>query len=470
MGPPRRNDLLIPLLYVSGDVVAIVAAFAAAFAVRFSEPISALIEVTKGLPPLEAYIIGALVVAPFWLLMFNTRHAYRARRQTDFSTEFFLVLRVASIGMLVVMSLAFLYREFSYSRVVFAFIWVFAIAFVFTLRTLVLAYEKRLYRQGRELRNVLLAGANALAQHMAVHIAYAPALGYRLTGYVSDGDERIESHDTPRLGSYAEVAEIVRTHKIETIIVCIGAGEHGTVQALLGALEGLSVQILLQPEIIGITPTRLRVQELLGIPFLGVKDIPMTTWGRIAKRSFDLVLSSLALVLFAPAGLLIAVAILLESGRPVFYSQVRVGLDGRRFNLLKFRTMRVDAERETGPTWTRKGDARVTRMGRILRRLSIDEVPQLLNILKGEMSIVGPRPERPEFVEQFLDYVPRYGDRHRLKTGLTGWAQVNGLRGEVPIVERTKYDLYYIENWSLHLDIRIIFKTIRAILFGKDAY
>jgi lipopolysaccharide/colanic/teichoic acid biosynthesis glycosyltransferase len=162
--------------------------------------------------------------------------------------------------------------------------------------------------------------------------------------------------------------------------------------------------------------------------------------------------------------------IVLESGRPIFYSQVRIGLDGRRFNLLKFRTMRNDAERETGPTWTRKGDTRVTRIGRVLRRLSIDEMPQLVNILRGEMSIVGPRPERPEFVEQFLDYVPRYGDRHRLKTGLTGWAQVNGLRGEVPIVERTKYDLYYIENWSLHLDIRIIFKTIRAILFGKDAY
>ncbi len=470
MGPPRRNDVLIPLLYVSGDLAALVGAFTSAYALRFSAPFSSIVEVTKGLPPLEAYLIGALVVAPFWLLMFNARHAYRARRQTDFSSEFFMVLRVASIGMLVVMSLAFLYREFSYSRVVFAFIWLFALIYMFTLRALVLTYEKHLYRKGRELRNVLLAGANALAQHMAVHIAYAPALGYRLAGYVSDGDGRIESHDTPRLGGYEHVADIVQQHKIETIIVCIGAGEHGTVQALINSLEGRSVQILLQPEIIGITPTRLRVQELLGIPFLGVKDIPMTTWGRIAKRTFDIVLSGLALLLFAPFGVLIALAILFESGRPVFYRQIRVGLDGRQFDLLKFRTMRNDAERDTGPTWTRKGDTRVTRIGRILRRLSIDEMPQLINILRGEMSIVGPRPERPEFVAQFLDYVPRYGDRHRLKTGLTGWAQVNGLRGEVPIVERTKYDLYYIENWSIHLDVRIIFKTIRAILFGKDAY
>jgi exopolysaccharide biosynthesis polyprenyl glycosylphosphotransferase len=235
-------------------------------------------------------------------------------------------------------------------------------------------------------------------------------------------------------------------------------------------LIGKNVQLLLQSDVLGITPTRLRVHELFGLPLLGVKDIPMSNWGRIAKRALDVAFSGAVLLFFAPFAAIIAVLVRIESGKPIFYRQIRVGLEGEEFELYKFRTMRIDAETRSGPTWTKKNDPRVTRIGRLLRRFSIDEVPQFLNILKGDMSVVGPRPERPEFVSQFKNYVPKYLERHRLKTGLTGWAQVNGLRGEVPISERTKYDLYYIENWSLKLDIRIIFKTIRAVLFGKDAY
>jgi exopolysaccharide biosynthesis polyprenyl glycosylphosphotransferase len=226
----------------------------------------------------------------------------------------------------------------------------------------------------------------------------------------------------------------------------------------------------LQSDMVGITSTRIRVHELFGIPFLGVKDIPMTTWSRTIKRAFDVVFSTVVLLITLPLNAIALLLILLESGRPLLYRQVRVGMDGREFDLFKFRTMAVDAEEESGPTWTRKGDQRVTRIGKFLRRFSIDELPQFFNVLRGDMSVVGPRPERPEFVAQFQQYVPKYLERHRLKTGLTGWAQVNGLRGEVPIMERTKYDLYYIENWSLRLDFRIIFKTIRAVLFGKDAY
>jgi exopolysaccharide biosynthesis polyprenyl glycosylphosphotransferase len=217
-------------------------------------------------------------------------------------------------------------------------------------------------------------------------------------------------------------------------------------------------------------PTRLRTSEMFGLPFLGVKDIPMSTWGRIAKRAFDIAFSLFIMVSMAPVFGLIYILVRLESGMPVFFRQVRIGIHDERFDLLKFRTMQADAEKETGPTWTRKGDSRVTRIGKILRRTSLDELPQFLNVLRGQMSVVGPRPERPEFVSQFEKYVPKYLERHRLKSGLTGWAQVSGLRGEVPISERTKYDLYYIENWSMAFDFRIILKTIYAIIFGKDAY
>jgi exopolysaccharide biosynthesis polyprenyl glycosylphosphotransferase len=470
MAKPRRNDLLIPLLAVLADAAAIILSFYSSYLLRFESFITEIFPVTKGYPPLEAYLVGGLVIAPVWVLLFKRSRIYRARRDVDLSLEFFLIVRQVSFGMLLVLSLTFFYRAFSYSRLVFLFVWILAILFIFIGRILVHSYEKYLYRKGKELRNVLLVGTNRLAQDLAVRMAHHPTLGYRLQGFVTPHDERIETVSTPRLGELADIARIVEEHRIETIIVCMGPGDNDDLARLIALLEGRTVQILIQPDVMGITPLRLRIGELFGTPFLGVKDLPMTTWSRIAKRSFDIVFSLAVLLGFAPFAGVIAVLILLESGRPIFYRQVRIGLEGEEFELYKFRTMHVNAEDETGPTWTKRGDPRVTRIGRLLRRLSLDEIPQFLNVLRGEMSVVGPRPERPEFVQQFQQYVPKYLERHRLKSGLTGWAQVNGLRGEVPIAERTKYDLYYIENWSMKLDLRIIFKTLYTILFGKDAY
>ena len=470
MGKPRRNDLLIPFLAVLTDSVAILASFYLAYVLRFDSVLVEYIPVTKGYPPLQAYLLGGLCITPVWLLMFNRRMVYRSRRDVDLTLEFFQIVQLVTFGMLIVLSMTFFYREFSYSRVVFVFIWLLAIALIFAGRLAVLSYEKHLYRKGKELRNVLIVGTNKIAQDLALRITHQPVMGYRLMGYVSQEDERIESVATPRLGTIDDIVGLVQEQRIETILVCLSAGESDELARLFSLLEGRTVQILIQPDVIGIQPTRLRLSEIFGTALLGIKDLPMTTWSRIGKRVFDIVFSSCVLICFAPFAALIVLIIWVESGRPIFYRQVRVGLEGEEFELLKFRTMRIDAEQETGPTWTKRGDPRVTRIGKFLRRLSLDEIPQFINVLRGEMSVVGPRPERPEFVQQFKQYVPKYLERHRLKTGLTGWAQVNGLRGEVPIAERTKFDLYYIENWSLRLDLRIIFKTVYAILFGKDAY
>jgi exopolysaccharide biosynthesis polyprenyl glycosylphosphotransferase len=238
---------------------------------------------------------------------------------------------------------------------------------------------------------------------------------------------------------------------------------------------------MIVPDLLEVLTSQVRVRELEGIPFLRVKGIPFTLWGRITKRSFDLLVSGLICILLSPLFLLIPVFIRLESRGPVLFRQRRVGLDGFEFDMIKFRSMVVDAEAQDGTAGVQvrgdvargigaRNDPRRTRVGAILRATSLDELPQLLNVLRGEMSLVGPRPERPHFVKQLQAIVPRYLDRHRVKTGVTGWAQVNGLRGDTSIAERIKYDLYYIENWSVGFDIRILLRTVRAALSTREAH
>ncbi|MBC7262104.1 MAG: exopolysaccharide biosynthesis polyprenyl glycosylphosphotransferase [Chloroflexi bacterium] len=219
-----------------------------------------------------------------------------------------------------------------------------------------------------------------------------------------------------------------------------------------------------------IIASEISIDDLNGLPLLTVRDVALRGWRLAVKRAMDIVVSAATLILLSPLMLLIALLIKLDSPGPVFYTQERMGLDAKPFQILKFRSMRVDAEQQTGPVWATRNDPRVTRLGAFIRRYSLDELPQFINVLLGDMSLVGPRPERPVFVEQFRQIVPRYMERHKEKAGITGWAQVNGLRGDTSIVERTKYDLWYIENWSLLLDIKILIKTFFNIFRDKNAY
>ena len=298
-----------------------------------------------------------------------------------------------------------------------------------------------------------------------------PSLGYRVIGYFTSGAKQVlKVPGAKRLGSIAAVPKYLKDHSVDLVLIALSNSEHSKLFDLVRDCQGLSAEMMMAPDMIELMTSRMRIEEIEGVPFIQVREASLSVWNRILKRAFDVAFALVVLILASPLLLILILLIKATSPGPIFFLQERVGLDGTLFRVIKFRTMRTDAEKETGPVWAAKNDPRTTSVGKILRRYSLDELPQLFNVLLGEMSIVGPRPERPYFVERFKVKIPKYLDRHRVKTGMTGWAQVNGLRGNAPIEERTKYDVYYMENWSLIFDLKIILKTVRAVLFGKDAY
>ncbi len=472
MSRERRNDFLIPLLTVLADVIAIEAAFLGAYWVRFYSSLTSVFEVTLGIPDIRAYVLSSLVILPVWLLLFQSRALYGTRRNTHISDELFAVIRVVTICMLFTMSASFFYRGFSYSRGVFLILWVLSIGMVTAGRFAVMEFEKFLYRRGRELKTVAIVGSHSTAALLFAKLTADRSLGYEVAGYYADAPAAAPSAlaSAACLGPVSNLREDIPQRRLQAVLIALSYEQHSQLLELMRNVEGMNIDLMLVPDVLDMMTSRVRIKEVGGLPFITLKDVPLTTWNRITKRAFDIAVAATVLVLTLPVTLLIALLIKFTSKGPVFYVQERVGLDGVSFPILKFRSMRTDAEAATGPVRNTKNDNRSTWIGRILRRTSLDELPQIVNVLAGQMSVVGPRPERPYFVNQFSTEIHRYLERHRMKTGMTGWAQVNGLRGNAPIDERTKYDIYYIENWSLVFDIKIILKTIRAVIFGDDAY
>jgi exopolysaccharide biosynthesis polyprenyl glycosylphosphotransferase len=298
-----------------------------------------------------------------------------------------------------------------------------------------------------------------------------PQLGYKVVGFVDVDDPGAVPTSLPLLGTLSDVVPLLSKHDIGEVIIAQPSLTHQQTLDLVSACARQRVNVKVVPDVLQIMSSEVSTSDLTGLPMMRVRDITLRGWNLALKRTMDLSLSAIGLVLLSPFLMLVALFVKLTSpAGPVFYTQERVGLDGRPFHLIKFRSMRVDAEAETGPIWAQPNDERRTWIGSFIRRFSVDELPQLVNVLVGEMSLVGPRPERPHFVEQFRRIIPRYAERHNEKAGMTGWAQVNGLRGQTSIDERTKYDIFYVEHWSLAFDIKILLKTLAAVIRDRNAY
>jgi len=462
----RKTNYVLSFITVAVDAVMIAAAFFAAYYLR---------KVTEYPRPLNphpfSYYGGMLLLHTGTLLLtFLLYRVYHFKRGLSRIDKSYSVVAAISFGSVASVALtSFVYKnELDYPRAMVVYAWILSILFVMIGRLLTDWLQSR-HRVANPTR-VLIVGAGDVGRMILQKISQSPKLGYEPVGFVDDTPGRKEASGLPVLGSTQQLRLLVKEHNVQEVVIGLPEATHEEMLDLISQAERERATVRVFPDVFQIIASEISIDDLNGLPLLTVRDVALRGWRLTLKRAMDFVVSAVTLVLISPLMMLLALVIKLDSPGPVFYAQERTGLDAKPFKMIKFRSMRHDAERETGPVWAKKDDPRVTRLGAFIRRHSLDELPQFINVLLGDMSLVGPRPERPVFVEQFQQIVPRYMERHKEKAGLTGWAQVNGLRGDTSIVERTKYDLWYIENWSLALDLKIIIKTAFGLLRDDNAY
>ena len=477
----KRHNRLLVALYVCSDALLGMLAFLLAYFIRFD---TGLIPITKGYPPLAQYInilpfIGVLV--PF---AYHVQGLYRLRRGRSRVDDFFAVF-VGSILAVVFGIVATLYFQayyvadelkdrgaFEVSQLVWAVFLFVNVGLTYLSRETVRTVLERRWRAGIGLKRILIAGAGELGRLVADKILEHRELGYHIAGFVDDraGGDFLGHRGLPLLGTLDEAAEIAQREDIDHLYVALPAEDHVRMLQLLETVGQECLDVKVVPDLLQVIALRARLEDLDGIPIVNINDVPLQGFNSVLKRTIDIGLSAAALLALALPFALIALAIRITSPGPVFYRQERMGLDGKSFTIYKFRSMFHDAERETGPIWASQDDPRCTPVGRLLRRTNFDELPQLWNVLRGDMSLVGPRPERPFFVSQFKQRIPQYMLRHKVRAGLTGWAQVNGWRGNTSLEKRIEYDLYYIENWSVSLDLKIMWLTLVKGFFHRHAF
>lgn len=476
-----RQTRVLVACHVVLDLALGMASFVLAYVVRFD---LGLFRITRGLPPFTQYLVLAPFVGLLVVLAFHLTGAYRLQRHGTSVDDFFNVFvgtLMAVVGGLLGTLYVQVYTTSPEARAAGAYevsrlVWGLFIALngglTWAARYVVRRWMRRRFTAGVGLRRVLVAGTGELARQVADSFLRHAEFGYRVAGFIDDADaaDHVGYRGLPLLGALADAQDVVARERIDELYVALPLERHVAMLRLIEVANRECIDVKVVPGLLQFVTLRARLEELDGLPLINVNDVPLRGVNSAIKRLIDVCCSSAALAVLALPMAAIAAVIRLTSPGPALYRQERMGLDGRSFDTLKFRSMFDGAERATGPVWTRQDDPRCTPVGRVLRRFSLDELPQLWNVLRGEMSLVGPRPERPHFVERFKDRVPEYMLRHKVKAGLTGWAQVNDLRGNTSIEKRIEYDLYYIENWSVALDFKIMWLTVLRLSFHRHAY
>jgi len=465
----KQKRQLFEFFFVATDLFVVSVAWLLAYWFRFQ---STLIPVEKGVPPFDHYLTMLLFIWIIWAFVFRRMGLYRPMRGVRRTREIWMLFNANLLSILVLISITYLVREKSvpFSRLVFVYFGIIATFFTIIQRSLLRSVLREIRRRGYNLRYMLIVGAGKVAGDIASRMRLHRELGIQLIGCLSkDGEEEKGAKGVPILGGYFDLGRILQEKEVDQVVVALPLEDNNLLPEVMNQIGDSLVDVKIVPDIYQFVSVGGAIEEFEGLPVISVQGSPIDGINLVAKRIVDLVLGSLIILLISPILIAIALMVKFSSRGPILYSQQRVSFDGTPFSIFKFRTMKQDAE-AAGPGWTTPGDDRVTPSGRFLRNWSLDELPQLFNVLRGDMSLVGPRPERPVFIEDFRTRIPRYMLRHKVPAGMTGWAQIHGWRGDTSIDKRIEFDLYYIENWSILLDLKIVFLTIFRGFRSQNAY
>lgn len=422
--------------------------------------------------PLRIYILAVVPIVPVYLLLYYIFSLYTPKRVQGRRLEMWNVIKANTVGIALILGLLYLIKMMHFSRELLAIFYGTNIILETAVRNLIRYFLRSMRKKGYNLKHILLVGYSSAAEGYIDRILANPQWGYKIRGILDDNIEAGTQYKGIKvLGKIADLTVILPENRLDEIAITLGLGEYDRLEEIVAFCEKSGVHTKFIPDYNRIIPTKPYTEDILGLPVINIRYVPLTnTYYAALKRIMDVTGAVCGIILFSPVMLFSIIMIKLTSPGPLIFKQERVGLHNRPFMMYKFRSMAVQPPEKEKTRWTVKDDPRVTNFGKFMRRTSIDELPQFFNVLKGEMSLVGPRPERPFFVEKFKEEVPRYMIKHQVRPGITGWAQVNGYRGNTSIRKRIEYDLYYIENWTLGLDVKILFLTVFKGFINKNAY
>ena len=453
------------------DTVVICIAYVLAWVFKFL-----ILRDRRGLT-LPQYCVALLGIVPLYLILYLACNLYTSKRVQGRRLEGGNIVKANTIGILIVMAAFFPLRDVIepirfYSRWMLAYFYVINIVLEIFVRNLIRWFLRKIRRKGFNLRHLIFVGYSGAAEAFVDRILANPQWGYKICGILDDNKELGYTYrGIAVLGPTDDLEAILENNRLDEIALTLALREYYKLKRIVAICEKSGVHTKFVPDYNDIIPTRPYTEDLLGLPVVNIRHVPLTnSFNMVCKRAMDIAGAIAAIIIFSPVMLVTAVLVKTTSKGPLIYKQERVGLHNQTFQMYKFRSMEVQSAKSEKRAWTVRDDPRVTKVGRFIRKTSIDELPQLFNILKGDMSLVGPRPERPFFVEKFREEIPRYMVKHQVRPGLTGWAQINGYRGDTSIKKRIEYDLYYIENWTMGLDIKILFLTFFKGFVNKNAY
>lgn len=465
----KRNQKQLNILHILMDAIIIATAYLLAWVIKFGKVYN---DLSIGRIGFKTYLIVLAMVVPCYLILYGIFGLYTPKRGHGQKYEMAGIFKANTIGVAVMVLILYLTHKEHFSRTMLFIFYGLNMILELCARVFLRTFLRNIRKKGFNQKHIVLVGYSRATEAYIDRIIAYPQWGYNIVGILDDVKETgTKYRGREVIGKITDIEKVIEENDLDEMVITLSISEYSKLEGIVAKCEKSGIHTKFIPDYNNIIPTRAYTEDVLGLPVINIRRVPLSSnLNRFVKRTADILFSIFALILFSPIMLIIAILVKTTSKGPVIYKQDRVGLHNRNFKMYKFRSMAVTEDGSDKSKWTTPDDPRVTKVGKFIRKTSLDELPQFINVLKGDMSVVGPRPERPFYVDKFKEEIPRYMIKHQVRPGITGWAQVKGYRGDTSIRKRIECDLYYIENWSVFFDIKILFFTIFKGFINKNAY